>query len=520
MGTDMTSTNNELTLETINGFSRQALQDWIFARLHGNDTLFSVNAKQNESSSDLIERVYPDLDRHVREDISNIVTGFVHDMAVNTQSLWQREAAHELLLLAQSVCTAILIDDLIEMAEAKRFFSPDEQDRGNDLHYRVLQTLLALGWCGRPEFWQRQVSLSPDRYIGVAFNALLPLHLQDALDLLVHVPWTMQVQERVLRSLPGWMDRYRQAGIADLLAQALPQMDRSAQRAIRSNLERNGIILPNVAKARRMKWSDVLHTKRSRLLFSGLGAAVVLVLALYLGGLVHSQWLNRNQSERKIARLQADLGAVRQQIAELSQAIGSIQLDVTPSTWIDIREIATKRENLSGNPAVAVPFDLDYPVACIIESTRPTFRWQPLERASRYKVEIRDLMNGREFASPDTITDTNWPVTGFSLQRGHTYSWVVVAMRDGQEVHSYQPPLRPARFKVLDDASVQALQHASDSSLAQGILYTQLGMPDEGERHLRDFCAKNPNSTYARNLLDKLQAVNRQIRSQSDRNLH
>jgi hypothetical protein len=244
-------TNDALALSILNGFSRQELRDWVRSRLHGDDMGVSVDKRQDERPYSLIERVYGDLDRHIREDVCNLVADFVHDMACDPQSSWQGNAAHELLLLAQSVCNDTSVDDLIEMADNERFFLAGEQERGSDLHYRILQTLLALGWGGPLEFWQRQVRLSPDRYIGVAFNALAPTHLKEAIDLLIAVTWTAEVEQRVLRSLPTWIDKHRHVGITELLAKALPQMSVQAQNAITGNLARRKVTLPPVAKLTR-----------------------------------------------------------------------------------------------------------------------------------------------------------------------------------------------------------------------------------------------------------------------------
>ena len=149
------------------------------------------------------------------------------------------------------------------------------------------------------------------------------------------------------------------------------------------------------------------------------------------------------------------------------------------------------------------PFKLLEPVAKVIESNQPDFRWQPLAGAASYTVTVYDADFNRVTTSP-SLTGTEWRPPQ-SLPRGAIYSWQVKAMKDGREVVVPEPPAPEARFKVLEQAKAEEIARArrqfAGSHLTLGLLYAQAGMQDKAAQELQALVDANQSSSLARKLL-------------------
>jgi hypothetical protein len=151
------------------------------------------------------------------------------------------------------------------------------------------------------------------------------------------------------------------------------------------------------------------------------------------------------------------------------------------------------------------------PMDVVIESDRPKFRWQALEGARQYIVTIHDA-KFREVGNSGPIVGTEW-TTPNSLERGVTYSWQISALKDGQTIVSPKPPLREARFRILDQRTVVALaklkKSAGSSHLVMGVFYWKHGLIEESEREFRALAQANPNSTAVAELLASIRSTRR-----------
>lgn len=159
-------------------------------------------------------------------------------------------------------------------------------------------------------------------------------------------------------------------------------------------------------------------------------------------------------------------------------------------------------------PPGASTFGLTSPVGKVLRTDAPTFRWQPLEGASSYTVNVFDTdFNKVATASAAGITEWTLPK---ALTRGRIYSWQVTAVKDGQEIVSPAPPAPEARFRILDGAQHRRLERAeqqhADSHLTLGVLYAQAGLLDEAEREFQALTEANPDSAAARELLKSVRA--------------
>ena len=165
--------------------------------------------------------------------------------------------------------------------------------------------------------------------------------------------------------------------------------------------------------------------------------------------------------------------------------------------------------------------DLDplEPLGTVVESDRPTFRWRPLTGARGYVVAVYDSRLDKVAESP-TLTTTEWQ-PALSLRRGLAYSWQITAKGDGHERTAPAPPAPEARFKVLEQEQVGALDRARRrvprSHLLLGTQYAAAGLLDDAERELRALVSVDPGSRLARELLESLRSVRRPEAAASSR---
>lgn len=157
------------------------------------------------------------------------------------------------------------------------------------------------------------------------------------------------------------------------------------------------------------------------------------------------------------------------------------------------------------------------PMDVVIETDRPKFRWQALEGARSYVVTIYDA-KFREVGDSGPIVGTEW-TTPNSLERGITYSWQISASKDGKTIVSPKPPLREARFRILDQRAVIALaklkKSVGSSHLVMGVFYWKHGLIEESEREFQALARANPNSTAVAELLASISATKRHKRQNS-----
>jgi hypothetical protein len=120
-----------------------------------------------------------------------------------------------------------------------------------------------------------------------------------------------------------------------------------------------------------------------------------------------------------------------------------------------------------------------------------------------YTVTIVDD-TGRTVGRP---VDVSGPALDLqdALPRGRIYGWQVSAERGGKRFTAPIPPAPPARFLVLDRATVDRLsaieRAAPDSHLLLGILYAQEGAALESIAHLMAVKPEHPHYGLARRLL-------------------
>ena len=172
-----------------------------------------------------------------------------------------------------------------------------------------------------------------------------------------------------------------------------------------------------------------------------------------------------------------------------------------------LNELAGSKIILMGQATDGLPFKLLAPVGIIVNSNRPTLRWQPLDGANLYTVSVFDSDFNR-VAKSDAQSATQWSVP-VSLQNGKLYSWEVTALKDNQEVISPVAPAPRAQFRIVERGSLNEIasvrREHPRSHLTLGVLYARAGLLVEAEREFRALLKDNPQSNVAKRLLRTVQ---------------
>ncbi len=234
--------NGVLDPRWVEELTPRALQVWIDNRLHGKDIYVPGDPTRGDMPHYVIAAVFPEIeDREVRRDIQRAVRGFLEVMARNTDSSWRGEAADELLRLAQSVGDGddALARLIANMAQEGKFNSQEKPD----LHHRLLQTLVALGWNGHEAFWRKQLSMAPERYAPIVFRGMTLISLECAFALLREMSWTEDTLRDMQISLPGLLRENKPGDLVPLVQEQLPALPAEAQEMFRKVFAKRGINL-------------------------------------------------------------------------------------------------------------------------------------------------------------------------------------------------------------------------------------------------------------------------------------
>jgi len=178
----------------------------------------------------------------------------------------------------------------------------------------------------------------------------------------------------------------------------------------------------------------------------------------------------------------------------------------TPSFLADLKG---RSGTLMG--AGSAPYGLLNPLATAIESRTPTFHWRATEGAQSYELTIYDSDSKKVVASGQ-LMETSW-TANTPLERGRIYSWQVRANKNGAEVLMPPPAAAEAKFRIIDQSTLQEIQLArksqAGSHLMLGIVYAESGLLDESEHEFERLLAANPDSPVARSLLREVRSLRR-----------
>jgi hypothetical protein len=143
------------------------------------------------------------------------------------------------------------------------------------------------------------------------------------------------------------------------------------------------------------------------------------------------------------------------------------------------------------------------PAGAVIAEDRPVFKWEPLEGATAYRVEISDSPSRAPISSEQLSSQVTQWAPAEALRRSKIYSWIVIATVNGREVISPPASMPEAKFKVLDEAKARELNRMkrANSNLALGVFYARERMTYEVGREFQTLVDSNPHSLTARKLV-------------------
>lgn len=174
--------------------------------------------------------------------------------------------------------------------------------------------------------------------------------------------------------------------------------------------------------------------------------------------------------------------------------------------------LTSRASKLMSRQREGIAFALLSPLSTVIETDRPTFRWQPLGGAESYTVTVLDE-NFNVLITSEPLRGTSWIISR-PLPRGARYLWQVTARTNtGQQITSPSTPAPEARFQVLGQAQAKEFRQAAptykQSHLLLGLRYAQAGLLEDAEREFQALLNANPRSPIAKNLLQHVQALRR-----------
>ena len=177
-----------------------------------------------------------------------------------------------------------------------------------------------------------------------------------------------------------------------------------------------------------------------------------------------------------------------------------------------VADLVGRAEVLMGGPETSLSFALTTPVATMVSSDRPVFRWESLAGATSYTVQIFDS-DFTKVASSPPLSTPEWKIEK-SLEFGKIYTWQVVAVNaEGAEVTSPTAPAPEAKFKVLEQTKANNLRRARQdyghSHLTLGVLYSKEGLLEDAEREFRALLRDNPRSSLVHKLLREVLTARR-----------
>jgi hypothetical protein len=170
----------------------------------------------------------------------------------------------------------------------------------------------------------------------------------------------------------------------------------------------------------------------------------------------------------------------------------------------DIREAGLRSNS---NPYAAFVS----PVNTVVDTDQPTLKWnEPSVGTSTYQVNLYDSA-GKELYSQE-VSETTWTVPK-ALERGMTYSWEIISIKNGERRLAPQRGTPRPKFKILDEASWQLIRaeaaNLEGSHILLSLLYAEAGLLDKAEQEVEILAAENAHSKIVGALRQSIQRLRR-----------
>jgi signal transduction histidine kinase/CheY-like chemotaxis protein len=173
----------------------------------------------------LLTEIFPRLQRGTREDLQNIIFEYLGDLAVNPESAWRGSSGDELLLvvariLSQSPRREEIIGRLLRIVEETHF----REIRPN-LHFRSLQTLVALKYRANRGFWQPHYEMGREEYASLVLEGLSLFGISAVFDWLASTDYNKAVEHALMFLLPSLVQEHGTDTLLSFLRQMRDAVD-------------------------------------------------------------------------------------------------------------------------------------------------------------------------------------------------------------------------------------------------------------------------------------------------------
>lgn len=213
--------------------------------------------------------------------------------------------------------------------------------------------------------------------------------------------------------------------------------------------------------------------------------------------------------QRLVVRPNGNIPALGALPPELQEAVRKATATGEPTLTPALAALRGADDVLAGAPGKKGVFAVVAPIGTLVESPRPTLRWQGLAEATAYRVNLAPRGGGEVMKSP--LLDaraTEW-TPDRALAPNETYDWEVEALRDGEMIAKAPAPPKPeARFAVLPNEKREELeklrQEYGRSHLVLGLVYAKAGLLPQARAEFKKLAQENPGNDLPRRLLEGL----------------
>ena len=203
--------HGRIELDSVNSLTYAGISQWIYAVLHAEGA--AAGANRSEVPHGFLRRIYHRTDPRIRQCFEDALMGHLEDLARSGAPSWNSdEAIHELLLLIAGVFQdsprrRAPISLLRYMADFESF----RKDRVPNVHWRILQTLIALNHRLEPNFWENEFRRGGEGYADLALRGLFSWGVRDGFEWLYENASRPAVFSAFLRMLPRALERFGEA---------------------------------------------------------------------------------------------------------------------------------------------------------------------------------------------------------------------------------------------------------------------------------------------------------------------
>lgn len=200
----------------------------------------------------------------------------------------------------------------------------------------------------------------------------------------------------------------------------------------------------------------------------------------------------------------------------LQRVVKAVESGILPSASLLSSLHPPVEQQRSGDREGEAGIRLLDPVGNVVETDRPTFRWDRAGRGGDVTVQIYDRSYAVVAESPRS-RGTSWQIPA-ALPRGATYRWQLrIHSADGRSETVPAPPAPPALFHVLGGEAFEELRTArrAGSSLEVGLISIREGLLAEGAQALSRYAAEHPRSAQAARLAERAALIAKSQRART-----